>query len=413
MPKPKPPGPRPIPTADSPHRTESWPRNRARGCPRPMSTAPSAATSPATAGGSARAATNAAPGSRRPGPPCGMAIKKGSTATTDATTKVILATTKQASLCQPRRVYRPVGARSGGEVNPGRAAACGGGTAGGGSSRLLRCSSSSLRPSRVPLFPGSCEGPATQHQQLRMPQGVRLQPGVGTGDQQICRRAGYQAGNARPVAGRPARGRRGRGTGEPGGAQCNDLTPDATVLDSPAGVAAGVNRDSRVDDSPDGVPEPGVQRPHVRGVTRVLGGAVGDRREGLDVDQCRYQGGPPRGHLGDGVRRQAGAVLDAVDAGGDQAGQRVGAEDVCGDPGSRVVRGGDRLGEHVIGPQGGEVTRRAVNPVTHPLDPAVPCRGLFAHSVGQQSRFIQLDADGRDDTLWPRQSPPGSDAACL
>ena len=45
----------------------------------------------------------------------------------------------------------------------------------------------------------------------------------------------------------------------------------------------------------------------------------------------------------DGVVGQPGAVLDAVDAGVDQAGQRVLAEHVRGDPGAVVVRGVDRL----------------------------------------------------------------------
>ena len=46
---------------------------------------------------------------------------------------------------------------------------------------------------------------------------------------------------------------------------------------------------------------------------------------------------PRPGHLGDDVVGQAGAVLDAVDAGGDELGDRLLAEAVRGDPGAELV----------------------------------------------------------------------------
>ena len=110
---------------------------------------------------------------------------------------------------------------------------------------------------------------------------------------------------------------------------------------------------------------------------------------------------PRRGHLGDQVVGEPGAVLDAVDAGADQAGQRVGAEDVRGDPGAGRVRGVDRRDQHVVGPQRGEVADAAVDPVADQLDPAVARRGLLGHDVGQQRRVVQLDGEPGDVALGP------------
>ena len=118
----------------------------------------------------------------------------------------------------------------------------------------------------------------------------------------------------------------------------------------------------------------------------------GEAGEVRDVDQRRDDGGAARGHVGDEVLGQAGAVLDGVDAGRDQAGQRVGAERVRGDPGALLVRGGDRRGQGVGGPLGREVADAAVDPVADQLHPAVAAAGLHPHLVGQVGR-LDLDAE--------------------
>jgi hypothetical protein len=101
-------------------------------------------------------------------------------------------------------------------------------------------------------------------------------------------------------------------------------------------------------------------------------------------------------------------VLDAVDPGADQSGQRVLAEDVCGHPRTVGVRDRDRLDEHVVGPQRGEVADPAVDPVPHQLDPAVPGAGLFHDGFRQQRRVVQLDAQRGDIALGSGQVPTGA-----
>ena len=127
------------------------------------------------------------------------------------------------------------------------------------------------------------------------------------------------------------------------------------------------------------------------GVGRVLGGGVGDTGKVLDVDQCRHQRGAVFQHQRDGVVGDAGAVLDAVDAGVDQARQRVFAEDVRGDAGAVGVRGVDGCLQDVIGPQRCKVADPTVDPVTDQLHPAVTPAGLLGDRGGQL-RFV-LDID--------------------
>ena len=91
-----------------------------------------------------------------------------------------------------------------------------------------------------------------------------------------------------------------------------------------------------------------------------------------------------------------------------RAGQRVGAEDVRGDPGPRGVRGGDRRDQHVVGPQRGEVAAVAVDPVADQLDPAVAAaacsRTACGSSAGRRAR-----RRGRDVALGPAEVPAGAD----
>ena len=99
------------------------------------------------------------------------------------------------------------------------------------------------------------------------------------------------------------------------------------------------------------------------------------------------------------VRGQPGAVLDGVDAGRDQARQRVLTEHVRGDPCAQLVRPRDRLGEHVVRPDRCQITHRAVDPVRRELDPAVASRGLGTHLVDE---LIGFDLDPEVADVAPR-----------
>ena len=129
----------------------------------------------------------------------------------------------------------------------------------------------------------------------------------------------------------------------------------------------------------------------------------------LDVDQRGHQRGAVLDHQLDGVVGEPGAVLDAVDAGVDQSGQRVLAEDVRGDPGAVVVRCVDRLLEHVVGPQRRQVADLPVDPVADQLDPAVAAAGLFGDGVGQLRFVLQLDGEPARVPFRPGEVPPGPD----
>ena len=84
----------------------------------------------------------------------------------------------------------------------------------------------------------------------------------------------------------------------------------------------------------------------------------------------------------DGVVGEAGAVFDAVDAGLDQAGHGVLAEDVGGDPGTVGVRGIDRGLEHVVGPQRREIADlRSIQSPTSLIQPS-PRRASSATAAG-------------------------------
>src|SRR5208283_5531708 len=130
-----------------------------------------------------------------------------------------------------------------------------------------------------------------------------------------------------------------------------------------------------------------------------------------DVDQRRDQDGAALYHQGDGVVGEPGAVFDAVDTGVDQAGQRVLAEDVCGDPGPVGVRCVDRRLEHVVGPQRGEVADRAVDPVPHHLDPAVAATRLLGDGRRQLGFVVELDGEVWRVALGSGQVLSGADDA--
>ena len=88
-------------------------------------------------------------------------------------------------------------------------------------------------------------------------------------------------------------------------------------------------------------------------------------------------------------------MLDAVDAGVDQARQRVLAEHVRGDPRALGVRGVDGGLEDVVGPQRRQIADAAVDPVADELDPAVAAAGLLGDRVGQLRLVLDVDRAAR------------------
>ena len=197
-----------------------------------------------------------------------------------------------------------------------------------------------------------------------------------------------RAGRASPAPPRTPRPARRPPGGRPAGAAPAPRGRSGRAA-APAGVGAGVASGHR----PRG-PTAGWRR---RGRA---GRACGRRTPGNLAPPCSAYVGklsictrvgtsavPRRGHRGDDVVGQAGAVLDAVDAGGDQLGHRLLAEAVRGHPRAELVRAGDRRGRDVGGPARREVAGVAVDPVADELDPAVaaarPAVSTSADQVGR------------------------------
>jgi hypothetical protein len=113
-------------------------------------------------------------------------------------------------------------------------------------------------------------------------------------------------------------------------------------------------------------------------------------------------------HRLDQVLRQAGAVLDAVDARLDQPGQHPRPEAVGGDLGAVLVGGRDGDGELLGRERRGQVTLVAGDPVAHQLDPAVAVAGLARHRLGE---LVGLDlvCVVADVALGPGDVAAGSD----
>ncbi len=95
-------------------------------------------------------------------------------------------------------------------------------------------------------------------------------------------------------------------------------------------------------------------------------------------------------------------------AGGEQVGQALLAEAVRGHLGAGLVRGGDRLDQHVRRPAGREVAGVAVDPVADELDPAVAAGGLPAH-LGDEVLRLDLGAEAAQVAPGPGDVPPGAD----
>ena len=166
-----------------------------------------------------------------------------------------------------------------------------------------------------------------------------------------------------------------------------------------------------------------VQRTHVRGVHRVLGlGPGSDAREGLDVDERRHQGHLPARHELDRLVGETGAMLDAVDSGGDELGGSLLAETVCRHLGTEFMGSGDGGTCDVGWPQWRKITDRPVDPVTDELHPTVPGHGLSFH-LGDEIIRIDLGCIVADVALGsgdvtsrsnhPRQVVAGVDPVCV
>jgi hypothetical protein len=121
-------------------------------------------------------------------------------------------------------------------------------------------------------------------------------------------------------------------------------------------------------------------------VGELLPGRLGDGREVVDVDERRDDGNALRGKGFHRLRLQPAGVFDAVDADGREVVQHLLPEAVGRDPGTLVVRGGERGGDGVARPAGGQVAGVPVDPVPHDLDPAVAAAGLLAHGLEAADR---------------------------
>ena len=135
---------------------------------------------------------------------------------------------------------------------------------------------------------------------------------------------------------------------------------------------------------------------------------LGVLRELVQLHDGRHQRGAARHHPGDQLVVEAGAVLDAVDAGLDQPREHRRAEAVGGDPGAVLVGGGDGGGEGLGRERRGEVALVAGDPVPHQLDPAVAGLGLAGGGRGELAR-LDLVGVVADVALGPGQVPPAAD----
>jgi hypothetical protein len=113
--------------------------------------------------------------------------------------------------------------------------------------------------------------------------------------------------------------------------------------------------------------------------------------------------------VGDRGVGQARRVLQAVDTGGQQAVDGLGAEHVRGHPRAVLVRGVHRLGQNVLAPQRAQVAGGAVDPVADELHPAVATASLLGHRLRQLVLVFQLDPDPGQVALGPRQVGTGPD----
>ncbi len=131
---------------------------------------------------------------------------------------------------------------------------------------------------------------------------------------------------------------------------------------------------------------------HRGGVRRELvGRLLGVLREVVELHRGRDQRGAVGDHSVDEVLGEAGAVLDAVDAGVDEDRQHLGAEAVRGDPGAERVGGFDRGGERVGRERRRQVAAVALDPVADQLDPAIAASGLL---LDVRREVVRLDLPG-------------------
>jgi hypothetical protein len=228
---------------------------------------------------------------------------------------------------------------------------------------------------------------------------------------QIGRGAVRHTRPAQPLARGPARRAQRLGRAHADALERVDLVADPAVGDHAARVGAREDRDTRLARRTEPGPAGRVEISHVFGVGRVFRCAVGDSGKILDVDQRRNQGGAMLDHQIDGVVGQPGAMFDAVDSRLDQPRQCVLTEHVRRHPRTDAVCRVDRRLQDVVGPQRGQVTDLAVDPVTDQLDPAVAAPRLFDHRIGQLRFVLQLDCEVALIALRPGEETAVADDA--
>ena len=140
------------------------------------------------------------------------------------------------------------------------------------------------------------------------------------------------------------------------------------------------------------------------------GPRLGVLGELVELHDGRHEGGAAGDHRVDQPLVEAGAVLDAVDAGLDQPRQHRAPKQCAVTRAPLLVRRRDRGRERLRRERRREVALLAGDPVPHQLDPAVPGARLAGGRVGE---LAGLDLVGvvADVALGAGQVPPAADQA--
>src|SRR5665647_327747 len=248
------------------------------------------------------------------------------------------------------------------------------------------------RPPSACRTASSGDNNASQNDVLRRREDSNVGTRIRLVDNEISAGTLDQTWFAEPRSGTPARGGQNRGGGQARLDELGGLPGNQAMRKGATSIGAQIDGHARVMCCRDSLIAARVQVSHVRRVSRESAlGASSDRRERVDVHQSRNDRNPLCGKGVDGVWRQPGGVLDAVDTRGCKVAKGLLAEAVGRHPGTLLVRGGDRGDQRLPRPAGAEVTGVPIDPVADQLDPAVTATRLLTDVLGQ---VLRLDLVG-------------------